>query len=452
MKQYPYQYFHSRITNTLKFIIPQDKKVLMLSSYLGMILDDLKPLKGVGVESDEKYYKLAKIAYPSLKFINTAYDKYQPNEKFDYIFLYGALGKTSNIPKVLKNLQNACQPSSRIVVYQHNYLWQWILSIAEKYSLKRKEGVENWLSTSDLTTYLEGAGFEITRIFKRTLFPLFLFGAGPIINYLFSLVPFFDFLKLNQFIIARPKVEFFPNRNIQSLTICITVRNERDNIEKIVKSLPKITRNQEILFVEGGSTDGTREEINRVIKKYPLKNIRVIGQPGKGQGDAIRVGFRSAKGEIIILYEGDGTSDPEDLYYFYEAMVEGRFEFIEGSRFVYPLKSETMPILNKVGNIFFAKWFSFILGQKTSDVLSGIKAIFKKDYRLLYKRWGFSGFNDPFGDFELLFGAARMGLKIGEIPMRYYPREFGKSKTQVFKHGLYLLSMALRGYWIFRTH
>lgn len=451
MNKYPYQYFRSRINNTLKFIIPEDKKILVLSSYLGKILNDLKPIKGVGVESDEKYYKLAKKTYPHLSFVRKSYENYQPNEKFDYIFLYGALGKTSNIPKVLKNLQKACNPSTRLIIYQHNYLWQLALSLAEKFSLKRKEGIENWLSTTDLRAYLEGAGFEVTRVFKRTLVPLFLFGGGPIINYLFSLIPFFDFLKLNHFIIARPKPEIFL-KFPESLTVCITVRNERDNIEKIVKSLPKVCQDQEILFVEGHSTDGTREEIERVIKKYPSKNIRVIGQPGKGQGDAIRVGFNMARGAIIILYEGDGTSDPDDLHYFYEAMRKGRFEFIEGSRFVYPLSTQAMPLINKVGNIFFAIWFSFVLGQNTTDVLSGIKAILKKDYQLLYERWGFSGLNDPFGDFELLFGAARMGLKIGEIPMRYYPRTYGQSKTNVFGHGLYLLKMALRAYWIFRSH
>lgn len=451
MNKYPYQYFRSRITNTLKFIIPEDKKVLMLSSYFGKILNDLKPIKGVGVESDEKYYKLAKKTYPRLSFVRKSYENYQPNEKFDYIFLYGALGKTSNIPKVLKNLQKACNPSTRLIIYQHNYLWQLALSLAEKFSLKRKEGIENWLSTTDLRVYLEGAGFEVTRVFKRILVPLFLFGIGPMINYFFSLIPFFDFLKLNQFIIARPKPEIFL-KFPESLTVCITVRNERDNIEKIVKSLPKVCQDQEILFVEGHSTDGTREEIAKVIKIYPSKNIRVIGQPGKGQGDAIRVGFNMARGAIIILYEGDGTSDPDDLYYFYEAMRKGRFEFIEGSRFVYPLSTQAMPLINKIGNIFFAKWFSFVLGQNTTDVLSGIKAIFKKDYQLLYERWGFIGLTDPFGDFELLFGAARMGLKIGEIPMRYYPRTYGQSKTNVFGHGLYLLKMALRGYWKFRSH
>ena len=187
------------------------------------------------------------------------------------------------------------------------------------------------------------------------------------------------------------------------------------------------------------------------MNAYPEKNVRVIGQPGKGQGDAMHVGFKDARKEIIIIYEGDGTSIPEDIYYFYDAMRENRAEFIEGSRFVYPLNRQVMPLTNQIGNIFFAKWFSWFLGQNVTDVLSGIKAIHKNSYQVIYDNWGFVGVEDPFGDFELLYGAARFGLKIGEIPMRYRPRPYGESKTKAFRHGLMLLIMSMVGHWVFRT-
>ncbi len=177
----------------------------------------------------------------------------------------------------------------------------------------------------------------------------------------------------------------------------------------------------------------------------------MIGQPGKGQGDAIRVGFKEARGDIITLYEGDGTSVPEDLFYFYDAIRHHRSGFIEGSRFVYPLDRQAMPFTNQVGNIIFAKWFTWFLGQYSTDVLSGIKAVSREEYQAIYDNWGFLGMEDPFGDFELLFGAARLGLKIDEIPMRYRPRSYGESKTQVIKHGLLLLKMSLKGHIIFRT-
>lgn len=445
-----HQYYHELVRKTLSFIIPKNKKVLFLGSYDGKALAQLSPSLGVGVEVDKDFCQKAQKRYPKFKFICKKYEEYKTQEKFDYIVLNGALGKTDDLVGLLKNLQPVCHPSTRLLVYQHNHLWQWILNLAEAFGLKRKEGIHNWLSVGDVSVYLEGAGFEVTRIFRRTLFPLHLFGTGPFINWIATLFPLFDFLKLDQYLLARPDPKAYPRELPKSLTVCITVRNERENIEPIVESLPQLCNEQEILFVEGYSTDGTREEIRRVAKAYPGENVRVIGQPGKGQGDAIRVGFKKARGDIVILYEGDGTSDPRDLQYFYHAAKTGRFEFIEGSRFVYPLVSGAMPLLNKLGNALFARWFSFVLGQRTTDVLSGIKAILKRDYELVYKRWGFLQVEDPFGDFELLYGAARMGLKFGEIPMRYYPRTYGESKTQVLRHGVYLLKMALLGYLAFR--
>jgi glycosyltransferase involved in cell wall biosynthesis len=184
---------------------------------------------------------------------------------------------------------------------------------------------------------------------------------------------------------------------------------------------------------------------------YPDKHIRLLAQPGKGQGDAIRVGFAAARGDVIILYEGDGTSTPEDIHFFYDAICSGRFEFVEGSRFVYPFDNRSMPVLNKIGNILFARWFSWFLGQHTTDVLSGIKAISRKEYETIHVYWGFLGVDDPFGDFELLYGAFRFGMNFCEIPMNYRPRPYGVSKSQVLRHGLYLVRMALRGFWMFRS-
>lgn len=452
MKEEKNKYYHEKISNTYSFLISPNKKILFYGFFDGKELYKLSPSVGVGIEPDKKLYEVLKKRFPKLKFVNCKFEDYQPSEKFDYIVLNGVLGKTGDMFKVLKNVQMACRPATKVLIYQYNYLWQWILALAEKMSFKKKEGVQNWLSVSDATTYLEGANFQVTRIFRRTIFPSNFLGLGRILNFITVVLPFFDPLELDQFIVARPEPHLFPKESPESLTICITVRNEKGNIEKIVKLIPRICKDQEILFVEGHSTDGTREEILRMIKKYPSKNIRVMGQPGIGQGDATRVGFKAAKGEIIIIYEGDDTSDPRDIEYFYKAMRNGRFEFIEGSRFVYPLDKKAMPIINQFGNIFFAKWFSFFLGQRTTDVLSGIKAILKRDFDVIYDRWGNLGVEDPFGDFELLYGAARMGLKIGGIPIRYYPRTYGQPKTRPFTHGPYLLKMAINGYLLFRKN
>jgi len=447
------QYFHRSVNRALRFLIPEGKSLLYYGRYLPGLLPDLNSSLCVIVSHDLlSPEELSNLESERIRFVHSPYNDYKPEGSFDYIVLNGALGESHDICSLLKNLQSVCLPSTRLILYQHNYLWQGVINIAERFHIIEKGTIQNWISVRDLDSTLNGMGYNVLRTFRQTLCPLKLGFLGPLINSLSVLLPIFDFLKLNQFIVARPTAQITRIGMLpKSLSIVLTVRDERDNIEPIVVSLPDICPAQEILFVEGHSSDGTREEIDRVITKYPEKNIRVMTQPGKGQGDAIRFGFRAALGDIIILYEGDGTSVPEDIRYFYDALDTGGFEFVEGSRFVYPIDNRSMPALNKGGNILFACWFSWFLGQHTTDVLSGIKAINKKEFDTIYNHWGFLGFEDPFGDFELLYGAFRFGLNFCEIPMHYRPRSYGISKSHIFRHGFYLLRMAARGYWMFRA-
>jgi hypothetical protein len=433
--------------------VPEGKSLLYYGRYLPGLLPELNSSHCVIVSHDPiAAEELDVHKKEQIQFVLSAYDDYEPEGHFDYIILNGALGESNDVCKLLKNLKSACNPSTRVIIYQHNYLWQGLINLAEKFKVIQKGAIQNWISVRDLKSSLNGMGYDVVRTFRQTLCPLKAGFLGPVINRMAVIVPFFDFLKFNQYIIARPNIQSFQGiENPQSLSIVLTVRDERGNIEPIVNSLPQVCPQQEILFVEGHSTDGTLEEIERVKKLYPEKKIRVLIQPGKGQGDAIRVGFKAAMGDIIILYEGDGTSSPEDIQYFYDALNSGRFEFVEGSRFIYPFDDQSMPMLNKAGNIFFARWFSWFLGQHTTDVLSGIKAITKKEYDTIYAHWGFIGLNDPFGDFELLYGAFRFGINFCEIPMHYRPRSYGVSKSRVFCHGFYLLRMAARGFFIFRS-
>lgn len=443
-------YYYNIIRNLLRFLVPGGKRILYYGCYKEEVLYSLDPAYAIIVNEEQRERRINSDA---IQVVHSKYHLYKPSEKFDYVILDTVIGKTENINLLLKHIARACTAQTRIIVHQENYLWRPVMDFASVLGLKKMEKTQNWLSVKDVDTYLRAAGFEATRIYKKNIFPLKLGFLGPVINYLAALLPIVDFLKFDQFIVARCTAlpaEHDPEIK-KSLTICLTVKDEEENIEPIVSSLPVLCENQEILFVEGHSSDNTMHEIERMKMLFPHKNIRMITQPGKGQGDAIRTGFKEASGEIIILYEGDGTSEPQDIHYFYQAINTGRFEFIEGSRMVYPLSHKSMPLVNKIGNVFFARWFSFFLNQRTTDVLSGIKAILKKDFEKIYETWGFIGINDPFGDFELLFGSARYGLKIGEIPMRYKPRKFGKSKTAVFKHGWYLFKMAITGYFIFRN-
>ena len=198
---------------------------------------------------------------------------------------------------------------------------------------------------------------------------------------------------------------------------------------------------QEFIFVEGGSRDGTYEEVERVMKKYPGKDIKLFKQEGKGKGDAVRLGFGKASGDILMILDADLTVAPEELSKFYEAMRQNRAEFINGSRLVYPMEKVAMRFLNLVANKLFGVFFSWLLGQRFKDTLCGTKVIFKHDYEELAANRSYFGDFDPFGDFDLIFGATKLNLKIIELPIRYKERQYGTTQIQRFRHGLLLFRM-----------
>ncbi len=443
-------YFRRKVADALKFQIPNGKRVLFLGNHFQDVVLELKAEKCVVYSTNENYLELDSLKSSSIEVhkIN-AFEDIEEEREFDYIVCFSALCETADINQLLSRIRQNLIPSSRLIVYQHNHLWMPLLRLGSLLRIKRRETYQNWLSIADIQSYLHAFGYEPVRTWRHTLVPAQIFGLGSLINFLFDLLPILDGLKFNQFVVGRLISNQSTSRE-RSLTICITVRNERDNIESIVQSLPVLTKNQEILFVEGHSTDGTAEEIVRVIGKYPDKNVRMMGQPGIGQGDAIRVGFKAATGDIIILYEGDGTCNPDDISYFYAAMCTNRYEFIQGSRFVYPLGTASMPRINQIGNMIFARWFSWFLQVHSTDVLSGIKAVSKSAFEDIYVNWGKLPVEDPFGDFELVFGASRQALRMGEIPITYKPREYGQSKTKVFHHGKLLMQLITFAYFQFR--
>ncbi len=440
-----YSYYYGIIREYFHYMVPPGQEVLIVGREVRCDLEAISPARGVIVQPPAGALEEEN---PGRFECHLDFALDQVRGPFDYIILKDVLGMVPDIGSFLVKLSALCKPETRIIVYSHNYLWRPLLRPAERLRLKRPGGLEHLLSATDIDSVMTAAGFQLVNLRRGMLFPLRALGLGPLLNTLGKFLPLFDWAKLNQFQVFRPL--HGPEPVGDSLTICLTCRDERENIEPLVRSIPRIAREQEILFVEGHSCDGTREEIERMIELYPEQHIRVIGQPGKGQGDAIREGFRLARGEIIILLEADMTSPPEDITYVYESIRRGYAEFIEGSRFVYRLPKGSMPLLNYLGNWFFAGFFSWLLRQSITDVLSGIKAIRKRDFDRLLLRWDSWGTNDPFGDFELLFGAVRLGLKTAWQPIHYYPRPYGRSKTRVFHHGPILARMAFKAFLKFR--
>jgi len=360
---------------------------------------------------------------------------------FDIIILNEILTSISNIAEILKIIKSMSNDKTRVIVHNKTFFYH-IVKNALNLLIKKKHTF-NWLNSNELSTYFENFGYSLIRKVKKKFIPYdhFLF---RLINVILSFIPFLSIIALEEFTFFKREVEQDVDLQNYGASICLTVKDEKDNIENIIKKIPQISTNQEIIFIEGGSSDGTYEEVERLIPIYPDKNIKIMKQKGFGQKGAIKTGFDNSLYKAIILFEGDDTCDPNDMFYFYNSIALGKADFIQGTRLAYPLDSEQMPLINKIGNFFFALWFTWILGQRVTDVLSPIKAINKESYLKASTDWETFGEDDPFGDFELMFIMARNSFKFSEIPISYFPRKFGETKTNVLKHGARLFKIMLK--------
>ena len=434
-------YYHKTIENLIGFLVPAGETVLEIGSGIGDLFSAVNPKRGVGIEISPKMAELAQKKYPQYEWVQMDAEEMRLGERFDYIILSDVLGYFFDVEKVFHNLKSVSHEKTRIVINYYNYGWEPILRLAEILGLKFRQPLQHWLSEKDIENLLYLAGFEVIKRGKKNIFPIYIPLVSVFLNRFIANLPFLNRLCLVQYFVARP----IPAESRDySISIIIPARNEKDNIEQAILRLPHFGSYNEIIFVEGHSNDGTLDEIKKVSEKYAGKrNIRLVAQEGKGKGDAVRKGFSVAKGDILMILDADLTVAPEDLPKFYEAMRSGRGEFINGSRLVYPLEQQAMRFLNILGNKFFSVMFSWLLGQRIKDTLCGTKVLFKKDYEKISAGRSYFGDFDPFGDFDLLFGAAKLNLKIVELPVRYHARVYGKTNINRWNHGWLLLKMVV---------
>ena len=319
------------------------------------------------------------------------------------------------------------------------------MKLAERVGLRMPTIEVTWLRMADVENFMTLSGFQTINKEWRILLPRHCFGLGPLFNRYIGALPIIRQLCLRHYLVARVPRQI--ENKASSVSVVVPCRNERGNIEDVVTRIPEFPGEVEIIFVEGHSTDGTWEEVQRVKEHYKDKIITTIQQPGKGKGDAVRAGFSIAKGEILIILDADLTVPPEDLPKFYEELMSGRAEFINGTRLVYPMENEAMRFLNHVANRIFALIFTFILNQAFTDTLCGTKALTKKSYQKIADNRVYFGEFDPFGDFDLIFGATKLNLKVVEIPIRYRNRVYGETQISRFRHGLLLIRMVIFAFW-----
>jgi ubiquinone/menaquinone biosynthesis C-methylase UbiE len=436
-------YYYKDQEAYFKFLIPKGKNVLELGCGTGELLNSLKPARGVGVDLSENMIKLAKDSFPDLKFIHGDAENpltWSIDETFDFVIISDLAGLLEDVQTCFEALRPYCTSNTRIIVSYYNFLWEPILKLAEKFNAKMPQKIGNWLSPGDISNLLYLADFETVKTERRLLFPKKI----PVISNIFEFfgnLPLLNRFCLSHFVVARKRDKINKGNNEKSVTVLIPCRNERGNIEPAIQRTKEMGSHTEIIFVDGHSEDGTPEEILRVIKKYNHRDIKFMVQDGGGKGDAVRKGFANAKCDILMILDADLTMPPEDLPKFYEAITSGKGEFINGTRLVYPMEDEAMRLLNLMGNKFFSLAFSWLLNQRLKDTLCGTKVLLRSDYERLVAGRSYFGNFDPFGDFDLLFGASKLNLKIVEVPIRYRAREYGETQISRFRHGVLLFRM-----------
>lgn len=360
----------------------------------------------------------------------------------DYLILLDILGIYPDIQHLFEIIHTRVASRTRIVITSYNFVWEPVHAFFEKTGFRSPHPVQNWLSLDDITNLLALADLEVVSRGTFLLIPLPLSVLSCLVNRYIARLPLIKEFCLMQYCIVRKRPSGTPSDF--SVSVIVPTRNEAGTIEKVVANMPKLGSKTELIFVEGGSTDATRAEIRRVITKYKDRAIRLVIQgKGVGKGDAVRKGFAKAKGDILMILDADLSVAPGELTKFYRAICTGKGEFINGSRLVYPLEKQAMRFLNILGNKFFSMAFTWLLDQPLKDTLCGTKVLFKQDYQQIAKNRSYFGNFDPFGDFDLLFGASRLHLKIIEIPVRYRARTYGTTNISRFRHGWLLLKMTI---------
>ncbi|HKD17965.1 MAG TPA: glycosyltransferase [Thermoanaerobaculia bacterium] len=469
--------YHRAIEELCRRFVEPGARVLELGCGTGDLLASLAPDPGgsLGVDFAPAMVERARERHPQLRFEAADVETLEPDGRvFDAIVASDLVGHLEDVYAAFRGLRAFCHDRTRLVVTYHNFLWQGVLGVAERMGAKMPQPDQNWLGRQDLENLLRLSGFELERSGQALLVPVRIPVLSAAVNAAAPHVPGLRHLCLVQYALAAPerrvgaraersegrtpkKTTSAPIESV-SVSVVIPCRNEEGNVDDAVERVPDMGRHTEILFVDGHSTDGTVERIERAIERERgVRDIRLIHQTPRdggaagehpsrmlrlGKGDAVRKGFAAAKGDVVMILDADLTVSPEDLPRFVEVLAEGRARFVNGSRLVYPMEHESMRFLNLCGNKAFSLAFTWLLGQPIKDTLCGTKALWRSDYERIAANRAYFGNFDPFGDFDLLFGAARLGLPIVDMPIRYARRTSGVSKVRLVSHGLLLVRMA----------
>lgn len=434
-------YFYNCIKRVLRFIIEPERRVLDVRCQTGFLLDAVNPSEGIGIEVSQEMVDIARQRYPRFEFLTADPEDLTLNKRFDYM-LFDNVSDTVDVLRAFQRLTDLCEPHTRLVIYTYNYLWQPIVKLAEHLRLKMPMPEQNWLTETDLRGLLLLSGFEWLRVYRVVIFPKWIPLLSGFLNRFVARLPLLNKLCMTNVVVARPAPQHLDPGSV-SVSVVVPCKNERENIESAVERIPDMGKHTEIIFCDDKSTDGTSDEVRRMQRKFPGRDIKLVDGPGICKSENVWTGFENAKGDVLMILDADLAVMPEELPNFFQAIIEGRGEFVNGSRMVYPMQKMAMKFANVLGNKIFSLVFSYLLDQRIKDTLCGTKALWRSDWKRMkpmLDSWG----TDRWGDYKLLFSAAKLHLRIIDLPVHYQERVYGATKmVRVFRNGLTMLRMCM---------
>jgi SAM-dependent methyltransferase len=427
---------------TLRRWIPADASVVEVGCGTGDLVAALPNRERVGIAHSPDLAAEAQRRHPEITFEVGRVERLPPGRTFDAVICDRLCHTVTDVRAWLESLRDRLTEHGLIYLTTYNYLWEFAARAAETVGWKTPAPTPNWLSHNDFHNLFNITGLEMVRFEDRLLLPLQVPGLAPLVNRYLAKLPLFERFSLYRLYVLRRRDMSTTPRPL-SVSVVVPTRNEAGNVAAAIERTPVMGSSTELIFVEGGSTDGTWETIANAIRDYrgPLK-LSAYQQTGQGKGDAVRLGFAKATGDVLMILDADLTVPPEELPVFYDVIARGLGDYVQGTRLVYPMQPGAMRFFNRLGNQAFSHLFTYLLQQPIKDTLCGTKVLRRRDYeRLAAARHVFGDF-DPFGDFDLIFGAARLNLKIVEVPVRYRERLYGSTNISRWKHGWLLLKMS----------
>jgi Glycosyl transferase family 2/Methyltransferase domain len=442
-------YYYKQVFQLLRFIIPPGKRVLQVGCLTPDFLHAVAPSFGVGIDLSPRQVELARQRFPHLKFqVHTNYNVGNFGT-FDHVIITDINDQADPIAS-LRALASVMNQQTRVIVQNYNHLWEPLLRLTERLGQKFPLPLQNWLSTSEVANILRLCDYEPLQVYRRVVVPKKIPVVSGLANSFVARLPGVERLNMICLTVARPLLRGLPKRD-RSVSVVVPCRDEVGNVAAAVERIPDLGSHTEIIFCDDKSTDGTADEVRRLQNLYPERDIKLYDGPGISKALNVRAGFDHARGEILMILDADLTTMPEELPYFYDVIASGKAEFVNGSRFVFPMEGEAMRPLNIAGNRFFSAIFSFLLGQRITDTLCGTKALWHLHWPAIRALAGSWGADDRWGDYDLLFGAAKLHLRLLDLPVHYQERVSGVTKmTRRFRNGLLMARMCWAAFLKFK--